>query len=102
MTAIKQTIFSETAPADNEPTVVAYRMGQLEKRFDQFETKLDDMRTGLVEEREFSEAKLEAKVEHDRLWAEIKAAKDWGRWAIRIIGAALIAGILTAIGLQFS
>ena len=51
-------------PADDAPAVVAFRVGQLEKRFDDFDKKLDNLGGNYVTTDFIKGLKEEADVEH--------------------------------------
>lgn len=86
---------------DDAPNIVAYRVSQLEKAvntgFKKQAEHLDALVQGFVTEKEMMDAKQEGKLEHDRLWSEIRKIQSWGTWAARTIGAVLIVALLALL-----
>lgn len=58
---------------DDSPAVVAFRVGQLEKRFDSFDQKLDNLGGNFVTIETIREMKKNADLEHATFRSEIDA-----------------------------
>lgn len=90
----KQTV-ATGVPDDNSPTVIAYRVGQLEKTvregFENQTAQLKSIVTGFVTEKEFTESKLEATEEYKRIWKAIREVKDQARWWVSTLVAIVLA-----------
>jgi hypothetical protein len=88
---------------ESTPAVVAYRVAQLENTqregFRILTQKLDEYVAGFVSEKEYAEAKLEAKAEHERLRLAIENIKKSARWwlGIAIASATAIGTIIGAL-----
>lgn len=61
---------------DDAPAVVAFRVGQLEKRFDTFESKLDNLGGNFVTIETLREMKLNADSEHKAFHDSITAIES--------------------------
>lgn len=88
---------------DSSPAVVAYRVAQLERTvkegFDRQTEQLTRIVNGFVTEKEYAEAKLESKTEHDRLQKQIDAINKNAKWWLTfiILGIGAAASIILAI-----
>lgn len=104
--SVKQ-INKEATVSDTEstPAVVAYRVAQLEvtqkEGFKALNDKLDGYVMGFVNEKEYREAKLESKLEHERLQKQIDNITKNAKWWVGIVLAAVTAvGGILAVTIQ--
>lgn len=89
------------ADPDNAPTVIAYRVGQLEKKMDAgfiaVHEKLDGLKDGFVGHQEFEDYKKQAIVIHSGMQARIAKLEGWQTWLIRLVLAAVILSIMAFV-----
>lgn len=82
---------------ETTPAVIAYRVAQLEttqkEGFRALNDKLDSYVTGFVTEKEYQEAKLESKVEHERLQKQIDEITKNAKWWVGIILTAIATAV---------
>ena len=88
---------ADVSDVESTPAVVAYRVAQLEltqkEGFKALNDKLDSYVIGFVTEKEYTEAKLESKAEHERLQNQIDEIKKSARWWVGVLIA-----LITAVG----
>lgn len=98
VTVIKEEV---EVPEHDNPAVLAYRVGQLEKnqteRFNRLEKKIDHMTTGFVTIDKLNDAKEAADEKNREQDSKIKALEEWNLWAQRLVLGAVILAILALI-----
>lgn len=104
----------------NAPNILAYRVGQLEKKqeagFTRLEEKIDKYADGFVTQAQMIVAQQRADEAHERISKDIKTARDefkvadknqslriqgledWNTWAVRTVIGFVVIGVLTAAG----
>lgn len=89
---------AEVSDVGSTPAVIAYRVAQLEmtqkEGFQEVKDKLDNLVVGFVTEKEYQEAKAEAKAEHSRLQKQIDDLIKTLKWLVGIF--------LTIVGLAIT
>jgi len=85
----------------SSPDAIAYRMLNVEKAIDRFETKLDGFALGFATHGDIERSRAQAKIDQDAIYIEIRdidaRVKDIQRWKDNLIGKVAGAAIIMLV-----
>lgn len=89
-------VTTQTEQGDDAPNIVAFRVGQLEQRFDKFEDKLDDLASNFATIVYVDKAIADIST---NLGSRIAKLESINGWVIKIVLTSVLLGLLGLLGL---